>query len=89
MIVKINGKPYETEMVNGVQRFKVNSCIKHLVDTKQIDVNKLCIDYQNGKFSQQDYAEVMMGVGYSVSAFIYLSTFEDMEIENPLWDEEN
>jgi hypothetical protein len=53
-----------------------------------LDLNKLAVDYHKGKFTKDDYGEIMMMLGYSVSGFCDLSAFQDWEIENPLWDEE-
>jgi hypothetical protein len=85
IMVKVGGVPYETVMIAGVQRFKVNEVVRHLCDTKQIDLNKLAIEYDDKKFSQRAYAEFNMALGYSVCGFADLSAFKDMEIENPLW----
>ncbi len=85
--VKIDGKHYRTVIdEQGVQRFPVNSLYSHLVDTKQIDINRLSIDYQNGRFSRDEYMKFYRGIGYSVCGFS--EVFGDAEIENPLWDKE-
>lgn len=88
MTVKVNGKEYETEMVNGVQRFKANSCVRYLFGRDMLDMNEISIAYQQGDFSQQEYAELVIMSGYSVSNFADNPDFEDMEIENPLWENE-
>lgn len=92
--VKINGKEYDTVIdTDNVQRFPVNKLVRHLVDTKQVDLNSLCIDYQKGKFTLDEYREFYMGMGYSVCGFdeIFgcngnLEEEEQAQIENPLWD---
>lgn len=85
--VKVNGKSYETYIDGkGIQRFFDNSCISWLIDEKIIDLNRLEIAYQSGKFNKKDYAEVIIKSGYSVSGFISLSSFQDMKIENTLWE---
>jgi hypothetical protein len=50
-----------------------------------LDLNKLALDYHRGKFTKEDYGEIMMMLGYSVSGFCDLNAFQDWEIENPLW----
>jgi hypothetical protein len=92
--VKINGKSYDTVITpDNVQRFFNNSLIRHLVDSEQVDLNRLRRDYANGKFTLKYYQEFYMGMGYSVCVFDELfginSNLEDNEhaiIENPLWE---
>jgi len=87
--VRVNGKEYDTVIdENGTQRFIKNNLIRHLTDSKAVDLNKLCLDYQRGKFLEQEYAEFNMGLGYSVSGFCEISSFEDGTILNPLWGPE-
>lgn len=87
IIVKVAGKEYKTIIdEHGIQRFETNSLIRHLYDNGIFDLNQLCIDYQHGKFNQIDYAEFNMQTGYSVCGFAELSSFQDMKIENLLWD---
>lgn len=92
--IKVNGLSYDTVVANNVQRFPVNQLIRHLVDTKQVDLNNLCIDYQKGKFTLEEYQQFYMGMGYSVCGFEeifgvnsgFLAKKDKAEIENPLWD---
>ena len=88
MTVKIDGKEYETTIINDVQRFKTNSVIRYLVDSKQVDLNRLSADYQEGEFTKKDYMEFVMMLGYSVSGLLDLEHFNDVEIYNPLWESE-
>lgn len=84
--VKVGGKEYETIFdENGVQRFRSNTVIDFLFETRRLDLNQLEMDYRNGKFDKRDYAEVKMALGYSVSGFADLSAFQDWDIENPVW----
>lgn len=92
--VKVNGKEYDTIIdTDGVQRFLVNRLIRHLVDTEQVDLNRLSSDYQEGKFTLDEYKLFYMGMGYSVCGFdeIFgcngnLEEVDQAQIENPLWD---
>lgn len=96
IIVTVNGKEYTTIIdKNNVQRFHTNALIRHLVSSKQVDLNTLCIDLQKGKFTLNEYQQFYMGMGYSVCGFdeIFglnsLLTEEDKAIiENPLWNTE-
>jgi hypothetical protein len=89
--VRVGGRRYKTIIdAHGVQRFKENGLLRHLVDTKVIDLNKLAVTYMMGKpFSRRHYAEFMMSIGYSVCGFAELSNFQGMAIENPLWAKES
>lgn len=87
IIVRVGGKEYQTFIDDkGVQRFKANSVLDYLSNFGIIDLNAICLDYHEGKFSKIDYAEFNMMLGYSVCGFCDLNEFEDMEIYNPLWE---
>jgi hypothetical protein len=87
IIVKVGDKPYETVIdKDGTQRFRANSLVRHLCDSGRVDLNQLCIDYQQGRFTQEEYLHFNMGLGYSVCGLAELSSFEDLEIDNPLWE---
>lgn len=95
--VKVGGVEYETYIdPNGVQRFRANSLLNFLFENRKnknqnskIDLNEIAILFHTKQpFSQRDYAEFNMMLGYSVCGFAELSSFEDMEIENPLWEED-
>jgi hypothetical protein len=89
MTVKVGGIGYSTVIdEHGTQRFIKNKLLCHLVDSGQVDLNRLGIDYQHEKFSKREYAEFIIGLGFSVSGFADMEQFEDMEIENPLWEKE-
>lgn len=96
--VMVGDQPYETVIINGVQRFiedKNNPLYRRLQrDTVGVvnpagdivDLNDMAIRYHRGEFSQREYAEFNMALGYSVGGFCDLSSFEDMDIDNPLWE---
>lgn len=66
--VRINGKIYPTIIdEHGVRRFPENTLFRWLVDSKTVDLNKLSIAVQSGKFSPTEWMEFNMGLGYSVS----------------------
>jgi prolyl-tRNA editing enzyme YbaK/EbsC (Cys-tRNA(Pro) deacylase) len=84
--VRVGEKFYPTFIdEDGVQRFEQNSVLCHLFQTGKLDLNQLAVDYHEKKFSKVDYAELNMMLGYSVSGFCDLSSFQDMRITNPLW----
>ncbi len=84
--VLVGGVSYKTVIdEHGVQRFKANAVIKHLLDSKKLDLNDLARDYHAKKFDQRSFAEFHMSLGYSVSGFCDLSFFEDLDILNPVW----
>lgn len=87
-MVKFGEKEYPTYIDEyGVQRFYENSVIRHLRYTKAIDLNELSGDFFENKFTQIDFLEFNMALGYSVSGLAELSYFQDLEIDNPLWHE--
>lgn len=97
--VKVGGIEYETYIdERGTQRFRKNSLLDFLFNSREnkkqnskVDLNELAILFhsKNPPFSQRDYAEFNMMLGYSVAGFAELSSFEDMEIENPVWEKDN
>ena len=96
IIVTVNGRKYITIIdENNVQRFPTNALIRHLVSSKQVDTNTLCVDFQKGKFTLEEYQEFYMGMGYSVCGFdeifglnSFLTEEDKAVIENPLWNTE-
>ena len=98
IIVNVGGRSFETYIDrNGVQRFRVNTVLNHLcdlmtknltVDGKSYGLNDMCLEFFNGKFSNDDWLTWYTSFGYSVSGFMDLSFFDHLEIENPLWDKE-
>lgn len=86
IIVKIDGQEFQTFLdENGTQRFRGNSVIRHLVDTDAADLNRLSIEFQNGKFSNSDWIDFYTSFGYSVGGLLDVSDFTSLDIENPLW----
>ncbi len=53
-----------------VLRFRENALTRHLVDAGMVDLNRLAVDYQNGKFSIDDAMEFWQGLGYSLCGFL-------------------
>jgi hypothetical protein len=86
--VKVNGVGYPTHIDDqGVQRFVGNGVLLHLYESGSIDMNQLRREYHQAKFSQKDYMEFHIGIGYSVHGFCDLSVFEDVIVENPVWED--
>lgn len=89
IVVRVGGVEYETVIdQNGTQRFRANGLIRCLRDAGYTNLNTLAMAYGEKRFTQREYAEFNMALGYSVSGFAELSSFQDMLIENPLWNEE-
>lgn len=88
--ITVGGKPYMTVIdATGIQRFpKRFSGL--LWDHGALDLNQIASWYRWQENVTEDlkrgYAEFMMDLGYSVSGFAELSTFQDWSIDNPLWD---
>ncbi len=96
--ITVDGRPYETYIDDsGVQRFRKDST-NILWDRWEgdeydregrgtEDLNALCIAYHDKEFDQRIYMEFNMSLGYSVCGFCDLSSFNDLRLVNPLWDE--
>ena len=88
--VLIDGKPYMTYIdEHNTQRFHQNEVVNFLVDSGKLDLNQICIDYHEGKFSKNHYMKFYMDLGYSVCGFFDIPSFEDCKILNPIWDLED
>ncbi len=85
VVIKIDGKKYQTIIVKGVQRFPTNKLYEYLWTTGQVNLNRLADDYYRGNFTKEEYMEFHRGLGTSVGSFQEI--FENAEIENPLWVE--
>jgi len=87
MEIKINGKPIETKMVDGVQRLPCNSVIRYMLDTHpDFDMNRMAYKQGHGDFSEDEVRMIYQNIGYSVCG--YSDIFPDDEIENPLWGDD-
>lgn len=87
--VYVGGRPYPArEDDKGRLRF-VRNPDHHLVrrmtpifnGTGTEDPNTMGLAYARGEFSLRDYAEMNMGMGYSIDGFEDLSSFEDIEVQ--------
>ena len=54
---------------HGTWRFKRDTLVDWLLETKQVDLNRMAIDFENGSFSGDDYMQFYQGIGYSLSGF--------------------
>jgi len=97
--ILVDGQPVNTIIDDhGVQRFVENEVVCWLLNTHQIDLNSVCLNFLRGKFSLEDYMEFYMSLGYSVSGFeevfgasssVADNTGKAVEILNPLWESGN
>ena len=90
IMVKINGKEYTTVIdSDGVQRFKANSIVRHIVD-RYVDLNDLWLDFNHSKnMIIEDMMLFYADMGYSVCGFLDIFNSEkvpNLEINNPLWE---
>jgi hypothetical protein len=89
--VKVGGVAYDTVVEkDGIRRFKANAVVRHFVDSLnctedgkrlKLDMNGLREAYRNKQFTQREYAEFHIMLGYSVDGFCTLSPFQDMKVE--------
>lgn len=91
IVVWVNGKDYDTHIINGVQRFHQNKLNRYLVDSKTVNLNQLCSAWQLGHCDSTEYIEFIMGLGYSVDGLCgVLYSHEETEnwhVINSLWDD--
>lgn len=100
--VRLDGINYRTVIdEHGVQRFPEDSNNPTLLalpmvsvsmmgkTTTMRDMNELAMRYHRGQITQREYAEAVMAVGYSVGGFCDYSAFDDIILENPLWQDED
>lgn len=88
VMVKVGGVQYPTIIdQDGVQRFKINTLFHYLLNSGMVDMSRLADGFQQGSFTQAEYLAFYMGIGYPVSGLAELSFFEDLKIENPLWQQ--
>ncbi len=85
IIIRIDGKPYDTYIDDGgIQRFPRNNLLSYISDRGQI-MNELAAAYGEGKFTIDEYMQFYRDIGYSVGGFG--EVFDEVNIENPLWEE--
>lgn len=53
----------------GVYRFAQNQLYCWLLENGEVDLNSMCIAYQMGHFTLEEYMEFYRGIGYSLSGF--------------------
>ena len=95
--VTVGGRHYDTVISDaGTQRFvedPENALVRRLRENPGktgnpagdiADLNEMGRRYHAGEFDQRTYAEFNMATGYSLGGFRELSSFQDMDIDNPL-----
>ena len=94
-IVVINGEPYDTEIINAVQRFVPNRIVRDILDVSSgqfpganwqghLDLNGIAIGVARDKYSEDENRQLYRLIGYSIGG--YEEIFSDDDIDNPLWD---
>lgn len=66
---------------NNRNRYRSNSY------TTSVGYDEIVNAYENGEVSLKDMVDFYTGTRYSVGAFATLSTFEHLEIFNPVWEQ--
>jgi len=101
--VQVGTRTFETIIDDyGVQRFRENGVLRVVCDRwyrdwddytshdcpEPMGLNMLARMYYQEMFSQDDYLTFCTMLGYSVCGLAELSFFQDLEITNPLWDDQ-
>ena len=82
VIIRINGKPYETYMdEEGSQRFPQKPLMRWLAD--RVGMNDIVEYYETGAFSLESLMQLYRDIGYSVDGFAGI--FNAAKIENLKW----
>jgi len=86
--IKLGDHVYLSEIdESGVQRFLPIGDHYDKYQKGEYDLNQIHIEFlTQNTMTQKEYAELKMGICYSISGFSELSTFQDMQLINPLWD---
>jgi len=67
-------QPIGWDETGKVIRFKENKIVSLILETSNLDLNKLCVMNARKMFNEGDYTQLMQLIGYSVSGFGDLST---------------
>jgi hypothetical protein len=85
--IKIGDQEIETTVDEyGVQRLPRNPIYDGMIDKGLVDLNEMVRSYRAGRIKFEDYLEFYLNIGYSVSGFADLSSFQHLEIRNPIWE---
>jgi len=85
--VVVGGQTYDTVIDSeGNQRFVKDPILYALFQADCLDFGAIHRAYSQGKIPQRTYLEFNMAIGYSVGGLAELSSFQNLEIINPLWE---
>lgn len=92
--VVVEGKEYDTIIVDGVQRF-ISSYFGKLFDAGAVDLNKASIAFHaDHSLTLEEYIQMNVDLGYSVCGFEEVMATHEMntgyvvQIDNPVWNED-
>lgn len=99
IIVHVDGRPYETYITkHGIQRFRTDHTNKlwdrwkgdedDRLGRGTEDLTQLVMAYLSGEFTEREYMEFNMSLGYSMCGFCELSSFQHLRVINPLWGDD-
>jgi len=64
---------HQVVFLEDILRFKPNQLISHLVNSKQINLNQLMVDFNDDKFDLYSFRMFNRDMGYSLAAYTELS----------------
>ncbi len=92
--IKVGGKEViATVDHNGILRFPNNALYRWIIDNlappdgfdkRYGGLNHMVEAYHRGKFTKEEYLEFYLNIGYSISGFMDLNEFQDVEMVFPL-----
>lgn len=65
---------------DGIVRFRENAIVRHLLNTSRTDLHQLSVAVAHGEYSEDDYAQLLQLIGYSVSGYGSLSVATPEEV---------
>ena len=105
IIVTVGGRKFTTVITDGVQRYKANTAVEAFVNAsgeayevwirtdrstpEPFSLNTLIMEYFNGKHTLDDMLTLYTSFGYSVSGMMDVSIFSELDVRNPLWEDEH
>lgn len=68
-------------IIDDVARFLKNRIVRDLLDEGSLDLNKILLRMHNGNYTREEYEQITMLIGYSVSGFGDLSTSDSYRVD--------
>lgn len=100
-LITVNGEPFKTVIVDGVQRFHENRIVWDMLEVcrgecppswmkvaagqRSLDLNEIALRVARKVYTENERRELYRMIGYSISG--YAEIFPKDRIFNPLWED--